>query len=104
MMLTTVPGALRATMSATAACIAKNGARRLIATCASNNSGVVSSSVPRVVSPAALTRQSIRPQAATTCSTLAARLRRVGQVGLDEQAWSRAVRRRAPRPASAAAR
>src|SRR5487761_689702 len=69
-MLTTVPGALRATMSATAACMAKKGARRLTAMCASNNSGVVSSSVPREVSPAALTRQSIRPCAATTCSTL----------------------------------
>ena len=61
MMLTTVPGALRATMSATAACIAKNGALRLIAMCWSNSSGVVSRSVPREVSPAELTRQSIRP-------------------------------------------
>ena len=51
MMLTIVPGALRATMSATAACMAKKGARRLIAMCASNSSGVVSRSEPRDVSP-----------------------------------------------------
>lgn len=70
MMLTTVPGAPRSTRCWTAACIAKNGARRLIAMCASNSSGVVSRSVPRDVSPAAFTRQSIRPWAATTCSTL----------------------------------
>src|SRR6185312_5373905 len=68
-MLTMVPGAFRATMSATTACMRKNGALRLTATCASNNSGVVSSSVPRDVSPAALTRQSTRPKAATAAVT-----------------------------------
>ena len=47
----------------------KNGPRRLTATCASNSSGVVSSSVPREVSPAALTRQSTRPCAASTAAT-----------------------------------
>ncbi|CAM5352165.1 hypothetical protein STENM223S_08162 [Streptomyces tendae] len=41
MMLTIVPGAARRTMSATAACMAKNGALRLIAMCWSNSSGVV---------------------------------------------------------------
>ncbi len=71
MMLTIVPGALRATMSVTAACIAKNGPFRLIAMCASNSSGVVSSSVPREVSPAEFTRQSIRPYASTTSATAA---------------------------------
>jgi hypothetical protein len=40
MMLTIVPGAPRWTMSATAACMRKNGPRRLIATCSSNTSGV----------------------------------------------------------------
>lgn len=43
-MLTMVPGAPRSTMFRTAACIAKNGAVRLIATCSSNSSGVVASS------------------------------------------------------------
>src|SRR5215216_3930324 len=69
MMLSIVPGALRATMSLTAACIRKNGARRLTATWASNSSGVVSSRVPRAVSPAALTRQSTRPSSATAAAT-----------------------------------
>ena len=69
MMLTIVPGALRASMSLTAACIRKNGARRLTAMWASNSSGVVSSRVPRAVSPAALTRQSTRPSSATTVAT-----------------------------------
>ena len=61
MMLTIVPGAPRRIMSATAACIRKNGALRLTAMCRSNSSSVVSSSVPRVVSPAELTSESIRP-------------------------------------------
>src|SRR4030095_10868201 len=69
MMLTIVPDALRASMSLTAACIRKNGARRLTAMWASNSSGVVSSRVPRAVSPAALTRQSPRPSSATTVAT-----------------------------------
>ena len=47
----------------------KNGARRLTATCASKSSGVVSTSDPRLVSPAAFTRQSIRPNRRTTAST-----------------------------------
>ncbi len=70
-MVTIVPGALRATMSATAACMAKNGPLRLIAMCASNSSGGVSSSVPREVSPAEFTRQSIRPKTSTTSATAA---------------------------------
>ena len=61
MMLTIVPGAPRCFMSATAACIRKNGARRLTAMCWSNSSSVVSSRVPRAVSPAELTSESIRP-------------------------------------------
>ena len=61
MMLTIVPGAPRFFMSATAACIRKNGALRLTAMCRSNSSSVVSSRVPRVVSPAELTSESIRP-------------------------------------------
>ncbi len=69
MMLTIEPGSPRRTMSATAACIRKNGPRRLTAMCWSNSSGVVSSSVPRLVSPAALTRQSTRPCRATTAAT-----------------------------------
>ena len=71
MMLTIVPGAPRFFMSATAACIRKNGARRLTATCWSNSSSVVSSRVPRVVSPAELTRESIRPCLSTVVSTAA---------------------------------
>jgi hypothetical protein len=63
MMLTIVPPARRPIRSATTACIRKNGPLRLTAMCASNSSGVVSSSVPRVVSPAALTRLSTRPNA-----------------------------------------
>src|SRR5918996_3856657 len=69
MTLTIVPGALRRSMSRTAACMRKNGARRLIAMCSSNSSGVVSSRVPLDVSPAALTRQSMRPNALTTVAT-----------------------------------
>src|SRR6476469_7288908 len=52
MTLTMVPGSPRCLMSAIAACIRKNGARRLTAMCWSNSSGVVSSMVPRVVGPA----------------------------------------------------
>jgi hypothetical protein len=81
MTLTTEPGAPRATMSATAACIVKNGPRRFTATWRSNSSGVVSSSVPRSVSPAALTSASIRPCSATTAATDGAGLLRVGHVG-----------------------
>jgi hypothetical protein len=66
--LTIVPPAPRATMSATAACMRKNGPRRLTATCWSKSSGVVSSRVPREVSPAALTRQSIRPKRSTVAA------------------------------------
>jgi hypothetical protein len=66
---TMVPGAPRRTMSATAACIRKNGPRRLTAMCWSKSSGVVSRSVPREVSPAALTRQSMRPKRSTTAAT-----------------------------------
>src|ERR1700761_6452951 len=69
MMLTIVPGAPRRTMSATAACMRKNGPRRFTATCWSNSSGLVSSSVPRLVSPAALTRLSIRPNRSTVAAT-----------------------------------
>ena len=69
MMLTIEPGAPRRSMSATAACMRKNGARRLTATCSSNSSGVVSSRVPRSVRPAALTRPSIRPYASTVAAT-----------------------------------
>ena len=61
MTFTMLPGSPRCFMSAIAACMRKNGARRFTAMCWSNSSGVVSSMVPRVVSPAALTRQSIRP-------------------------------------------
>src|SRR5438105_86708 len=68
---TIVPGAWRATRSATTACMRKNGAFRLTAMCASNSSGVVSSRVPRLVSPAALTRLSTRPNPATAAVTLA---------------------------------
>ena len=49
MTLTMVPGSPRCFMSAIAACIRKNGARRFTAMCWSNSSGVVSSMVPRVV-------------------------------------------------------
>ena len=49
----------------------RTGPRRLTAMCWSNSSGVVSSRVPRVVSPAALTRQSIRPNSATVRVTVA---------------------------------
>src|ERR1700757_165812 len=68
---TIVPGARRATRSATTACMRKNGAFRLTAMCSSNSSGVVSSRVPRLVSPAALTRLSTRPNPATAAVTLA---------------------------------
>jgi hypothetical protein len=69
MMLTIVPGAPRATRWATTACMRKNGARRLIAMCASNSSGVVSSRVPREVNPAALTSASTRPNSVMTAAT-----------------------------------
>src|ERR687885_253680 len=49
MMLTMDPPTPRATMSLIAACMRKNGPRRLTATCSSKSSGVVSSIVPRVV-------------------------------------------------------
>lgn len=71
MMLTMLPGAPRLTMSATADCIVKNGPRRLVAMCASKSSGVVSSSVPRVVRPAQLTSASIRPKCAIVEATAA---------------------------------
>ena len=58
-------------MSATAACIRKNGALRLTAMCWSNSSWVVSSRVPRVVSPAELTSESIRPCLSTVVCTAA---------------------------------
>ena len=64
-----VPGAWRATRLATTACMRKNGALRFTAMCASNSSGVVSSRVPRDVSPAALTRLSTRPKAAIAAVT-----------------------------------
>ena len=47
---------------------------------ASNSSGVVSTSVPRLVSPAALTRQSMRPKDATTSPTAAPGGDRIGEV------------------------
>jgi hypothetical protein len=68
-MLTIVPVACRESMSATALCIRKNGARRLTAMCASNSSGEVSSSEPRVVRPAQLTRESTRPKRLTVAAT-----------------------------------
>ena len=49
----------------TAACIAKDGPRKLTAMWLSNSSGVVSSRVPRVVIPAALHRPSMRPNSST---------------------------------------
>ena len=58
-------------MSRTAACIRKNGARAFTAMCSSKSSGVVSSRVPRVVSPALLTRQSTRPKCSTVAATAA---------------------------------
>ena len=93
MMLTIVPGAPRASMSATAACMRKNGARRLTATCASNSSGVVSSSVPRVVSPAALTRPSIRPNRVDRAPTEPCACADVGDVGRHEQRLAAAALR-----------
>ena len=71
MTFTIVPGAPRRSMSFTTACIVKKGPRRLTAMWASNSSGVVSTSVPRVVSPAELTRQSTRPNSATALATAA---------------------------------
>src|SRR3954451_18261333 len=71
MTLTIAPGALRRTMSRTTACIVKYGPRRFTATCASNSSGVVSTSVPRDVRPAELTRQSTRPNSAMAVCTAA---------------------------------
>src|ERR1044072_5570704 len=91
---TIVPGAWRATRSATTACMRKNGALRLTAMCASNSSGVVSSRVPRLVSPAALTTLSTRPNPATAAARPGpGRGRRpagpgrigLADVGLDEQ-------------------
>src|SRR3954463_1094864 len=55
MTLTMVLGALRRTMSRTTACMVKYGPRRFTAMCASNSSGVVSRSVPRVVNPTEFT-------------------------------------------------
>src|SRR6185437_4267263 len=66
-----LPGAPRSTSERTTACMRKNGPRRFTAMCASNSSGVVSSSVPRAVSPAAFTRQSTCPYPASTASTAA---------------------------------
>ena len=60
--------------------------------CASNSSGVVSSSVPRVVSPAALTRQSTRPYARDRRRTRGPRLGDVADVGLHEQRLGRRPR------------
>ena len=50
--------------------------------CWSNSSGVVSSRVPRVVSPAELTRQSIRPCRSTVVRDRGDGLGHVGDVGL----------------------
>ena len=55
---------------------------------ASNSSGVVSSSVPRDVSPAALTRQSTRPWRSIVCD-VAVDLVDVGDVGLHVHGDSR---------------
>ena len=63
MTLTIVPPASRRSMSRTAACMMKKGPRRLVATWASNISGVVSRRVPRSVRAAAFTTQSTRPKA-----------------------------------------
>ncbi len=83
-----VPGALWAVKSATTACMRKNGAFRFTAMCASNSSGVVSSRVTRLVSTAALTRLSTRPNSAITVATQARAWATSADVGLHEQCLS----------------
>ena len=77
MMLTIEPPALRPTMSVIAACMRKNGPRRLTAMCWSNRSGEVSSMVPRVVRPAVASRQAHRVAAVFLTAVLASDLQPV---------------------------
>src|SRR6516225_3225301 len=68
-MLTIVPCTLSRRMSLIVSCIRKKGARVLTANILSNNSGLVSMIVPRLVSPAAFTRASTRPKVLSASAT-----------------------------------
>ena len=62
MMLTMLPPPPARRISRAASCMSRNGARALTANSRSHSSTLVSSSVPRLLSPAALTSPSRRPK------------------------------------------